>query len=152
LRKIKKWIVLPKLERRFFARLILLMPVVWVGLRVVGFVRVHRWVERGSDARGADQYSTPIDPETMSRLSRYGALSSAAARLGVVKASCLVQSLALCRALNRMGYPSKVRLGVKSTATPFVAHAWVEYRGVPIGEPVDDYAAFPEPLWRGHVE
>ena len=152
MRTFRKWIALPRRERQFFLRLVLLMPAVWVSLRMVGLVRMIRWAESVPDARHVDQSVSPNQPETLALLARYGALSRAAARIGIIKASCLVQSLALCHTLNRMGFTSKVRLGVKSISSPFIAHAWVECRGVPVGETVVDYVPFPEPLPGNRVE
>lgn len=48
------------------------------------------------------------------------------------RALCLEQSMALCLCLRRAGVPVNLRIGVQPY--PFAAHAWVEYRGVPVGE------------------
>lgn len=58
-----------------------------------------------------------------------------AARLGVFRPTCLVRALALHRSLERRGiFGSIVRIGVRRSADALVAHAWVEYEGVVLGD------------------
>lgn len=47
---------------------------------------------------------------------------------------CLIQSLVLTRMLSRRSLASSVVIGVQ-TGEEFSAHAWVEYRGVPVLPP-----------------
>lgn len=56
------------------------------------------------------------------------------------RALCLEQSLALYLCLRRAGVPSELRMGVQPY--PFAAHAWVEYRGEPVGETYDRVGKF----------
>ncbi|HEX2092183.1 MAG TPA: lasso peptide biosynthesis B2 protein [Longimicrobiaceae bacterium] len=61
------------------------------------------------------------------------------------RAVCLEQSLGLYILLRRRGIPADLRIGV--VPLPFSAHAWVEVRGVPVGENPDFLAGvlpFPE--------
>jgi hypothetical protein len=61
------------------------------------------------------------------------------------RALCLEQSLALYLHLRRRGIPAELCFGVR--ASPFAAHAWVEYEGEPVCEQRDvivQFARLPE--------
>jgi hypothetical protein len=49
---------------------------------------------------------------------------------------CLARSLVLTRLLAQRGIPAKLVIGVRA-APDFLAHAWVEYDGVPVLSPGD---------------
>jgi hypothetical protein len=69
----------------------------------------------------------------------------AAARHGIVRPSCLVESLALWYLLQRQGILARLRIGVRKLPEKFEAHAWVEYEGVALDQAEDvheHYAAF----------
>lgn len=51
-----------------------------------------------------------------------------------LRTACLHRSVVLWRLLRREGIACELRLGAKSSAGPFEAHAWVECRGVALGE------------------
>ncbi len=56
------------------------------------------------------------------------------------RALCLEQSVAVYLCLRRAGVPAELRIGVQPF--PFAAHAWVEYRGEPVGETHDRVGKF----------
>ncbi len=56
------------------------------------------------------------------------------------RALCLEQSVAVYLCLRRAGVPAELRIGVQPL--PFAAHAWVEYRGEPVGETHDRVGKF----------
>jgi hypothetical protein len=63
------------------------------------------------------------------------------------RALCLEQSLALYYLLRRRGVAVKFRMGVQ--AHPFLAHAWIDYRGVPLNdvpEHVKQFVPLPDQL------
>ena len=49
---------------------------------------------------------------------------------------CLVRSLVLTRLLARRGLDTRVVIGARASPR-FLAHAWVEYHGVPVLDPGD---------------
>lgn len=53
---------------------------------------------------------------------------------------CLEQSMALYLCLRRRGIPVDLRIGAQPY--PFAAHAWVEYRGEPVGTSDDQVKLF----------
>ena len=50
---------------------------------------------------------------------------------------CLSRAMALQSFLAHYGIVSQMRIGVSKDDADFKAHAWVEYRGRPLGEVVD---------------
>lgn len=69
-------------------------------------------------------------------------------RLRVVPDTCLYRSLGRFAALRRAGIPVRFVMGVRRDGGELVGHAWLEYRGTPLGEAVDpDYVvtySFPD--------
>ena len=95
-------------------------------LTMAGFGRTVCWLHRRV-AR------IPFIAEPHAELVKRTAYSVAlAAALYPGRALCLEQSLTLFYCLRRRGVHADLRLGVQPH--PFEAHAWVEYRGVPINE------------------
>jgi hypothetical protein len=71
-----------------------------------------------------------------------------AAAYGVTYATCLVRSLAICRRLEAEGISGgRIRVGVAKRRGKFLAHAWVDYHGVILGDDhdnVDTYTVLPD--------
>ena len=66
--------------------------------------------------------------------------------VGCVSAACLARSLCIRHLLARRGIATCHQLGARLENGELCAHAWVEYRGVPLAEreaPRDRYAPFP---------
>ena len=87
------------------------------------------------------------DPDA-SRLDEARALALAvrrAASFGVFRPTCLVQSMALVRLLERLGIVGgQIRIGVREQGGIVQAHAWVEYGGEVIGDFGEHVATFTE--------
>ncbi|MFZ1325538.1 MAG: lasso peptide biosynthesis B2 protein [Candidatus Contendobacter sp.] len=78
----------------------------------------------------------PESAESISaRLHRLYRLVSVAARYHLYPMTCLRQSLVLQRLLARRGIAVLLKIGVRKEAGILAAHAWLEYRGQPIGQP-----------------
>lgn len=125
-------------------RLSVLLPVIWLGLRLLGFNSMRRFAE----------VDLPIAPagetrSTMDYAQRCAQLTAIAARHGLYRANCLHQSLALARILRKQGLPARLMIGVMPKARPFQAHAWVELNDTPLGQSVSEYRAFPTPTVSG---
>ena len=66
-----------------------------------------------------------------------------ATRRGLFRPRCLARAIALHRMIERRGIRGTVvRIGVKTSGSRLLAHAWVEYRGVTIGEQHSAVAEF----------
>jgi hypothetical protein len=115
--------------------------VVKVMLKTRGFGRTIRWIRRRVN----------VTPETVcANLERVKATEYAVALAGALypgRALCLEQSLALYWLLRQQRVRVRYCQGVQ--AHPFLAHAWVEYRGEPINdvmEHVNWFARLPDEL------
>jgi hypothetical protein len=112
-------------------------------LKLAGYERTRRWIERRI-AR------VPVigdgDPPTVARVEYAVALGAA---LFPGRAQCLERSLVLYDYLRCRGISVQIRLGIQRY--PFMAHAWVEYRGETINdvpEHVRIFTAFDEAVRR----
>ena len=142
---LRKWVNLPRPDRRLFVRALPLVACVRLGLWVLPWRVTRRLIQRMSvTARSARP--TPVQVEVdIDAVTR--AVSRAARR--VPRATCLTQAIAASVMLGRRGIPATIRFG--ATRDPrgrFIAHAWVESAGrIVIGGVTSPqrYAAFPGP-------
>ena len=88
----------------------------------------------------ADRDSTAADlqpsiPEaTLARAQAIARLVGIASARVPFRVACLHRSLVLWRLLRRNGIACELRLGARTGARPFEAHAWVECAGVALNE------------------
>jgi hypothetical protein len=130
-------------QRGLLLRALLLLPLVRIGLRVVGFVRVKRWLAK-----------TPLSPTVdatpkLREAQQTADIVRVASRYGVYAGNCLDQSLTLWWLLRWQGIPAALQLGVrKPLESPALlnAHAWVEVEGHALNDVPDvasQFAVFP---------
>ena len=101
------------------------LPAMDAALRLFGYVKTRRWLERrsaGTDARMA----TPGDLDAAESLARLAAI---AGRRGPIAATCLRQSLLVYWLLRRRGLAPELKIGVRKQDAVVDAHAWVELEG-----------------------
>ena len=125
-----KWNTLKHLSRRERAWLWqawLFLPVVSVLLRLIGYRRTMAWLQTLCTGKTA---SVPAEADAAA----LGRLVNIAARYSVMPVSCLPRSVALWWLLRRAGVAADLRIGVQKEADVFMAHAWVEISGVPVGD------------------
>ena len=128
-------------EQRVLLQAMLLLPLCWTGLRVLGFSRLHAWMVR-SPAAGANSDSD-VEP------ARLGALIGIAAAHVPFPSTCLTRSLLLAWLLGRRGLCSELRIGVRVIGGVLDSHAWVEQDGKPINDTpgiAGRFAVFDQPL------
>jgi hypothetical protein len=108
------------------AECLLRVTIVRWTLKVAGYERTRQRIER----RIA---SVPVigdgDPQVVAAIEYTVAMGAA---LFPGRAQCLERSLVLYDYLRCRGIAAQVRLGIQRY--PFMAHAWVEYRGEPIND------------------
>ena len=138
---LSKWHGMSSRERWAFLASLVLLPLYWLGLRVLGLRRLQAWLERFPVAVGS-----PLDPMETARV---GTAVNSAARFAPGPVTCLTRSLLLRWLLCRMGTVSAMRIGVRIEEGELFAHAWVEQNGIPVNdrpEVVARYAAFDHPV------
>ncbi|MBM4074536.1 MAG: lasso peptide biosynthesis B2 protein [Planctomycetes bacterium] len=137
---------LTRTEKFLFLRTVCLLAMIGFALRLLGFKRVQNWlgVKPHSKKVAETGALSPLDAQ------RVGQIVAAAAQHGFYRATCLPRSLVLQRMLERFGYDSELRIGVrKSPLGKLEAHAWVEIDGRPLIDGDDvatKYAAFDESI------
>jgi hypothetical protein len=112
-----------------------MIPLFWLGLRVLGLARFKAFLARGS-------YPAPASL-TQSGVQSTARIVNIAARCGLFRAPCLPTALFLQWFLRRHGVTSHVRIGVRIVAGTLEAHAWVESEGIPINDRADIALSFP---------
>jgi hypothetical protein len=137
--RLRQFNALERPVRRSFFLAATLMPLISLSLRFRGFLKTRAFLERHVSAPRPSKELYSICPNVTARMVR------AAGRYGLVRPTCLAESLALWCILGRQGVPCDLRIGVRTEAGKFEAHAWVERRGIPLNEPEglhQHYAAF----------
>jgi len=121
-------------QRRLLAQAWLLLPLVALSLRLLGFRRTRAAllppaaaVPCGEDLNAA---------QVVTRIAH------SAARRSPVHASCLARSLVVCRLLSRQGLVAELRIGVAKPDARLEAHAWVEHGGVVLSDGQDEDSRF----------
>jgi len=117
----RRFAALSRDNRRLIVEAVVLLTVMWIGLRFLPFSVLRR---RAEGIR-------PAEHEHTLSADRIGWAVTAATRR-LVGATCLVNALAAVAMLRRHGYTPELRLGVRDcgrVTRPLDAHAWVECEG-----------------------
>jgi hypothetical protein len=139
---------LPAAERRATLAAWAALPLAALGLRLLGFRGLVRFLDRlGQPAGEAGAARRPgraaADPRMLTR-----AVERAAGR-ALGHYSCLPRSLVLWTLLRRGGLPAQIWVGVRRDRDQLEAHAWVELDGAVLNDAPDireRFSAFEQPL------
>ena len=97
-----------------------LLPVVFVGLRTIGWARMQRFLDRPS---------APVR-RSVTEARHLAVLVEAVARRGPIRYNCLQRSVVLWRVMRGRGLEAQLRFGVRKEAPgDHRFHAWVEHAG-----------------------
>jgi hypothetical protein len=119
----------------------LLLPLSWMGLRMLGLPRFQNFIMR------IPVHS--VSAMTLDDIQSLGQAVNIAARHTPFPVTCLTRSLLLDMLLHRRGVASKLRIGVRLTHGRLDAHAWVECGGVPVNDRSDvatQFVPFADPV------
>ena len=136
-RYISMFRALPARERRVLLASMLLLPLFWVGLRLIGLRRFQAWLDRFPMAKR--------EALTQGEAVALGAVVNRASNHVLGPDNCLTRSLLLRWLLRRLGTTSDLRIGVRFEGSELAAHAWIEIDGIPVNdrpEVVRGFAAF----------
>ena len=136
--KWRKFRSLPRAQRRLLVGCAFLTSAVSLGLRLLPFAALQRWLQPkgGPELRSTPASSVDDIVWVVTIAGRY-----------VPGATCLVQALVAEHMLKRAGHPAQLRIGV-SNQPGFRAHAWVESEGkVLVGEmeALAEFTSLPAP-------
>lgn len=134
-RQREKFVALAGRERRQLIGSLMMLTIVEVSLRVLGFQRTLRMLQRRV-SRGYRRHRTEAAVAcSRGQVESTVEMVAVAARHGIRRASCLRRAMVAWYLLRRQGIAAELRIGVrKDQADAFEAHAWVEYQGLAIGD------------------
>ena len=128
----QKFMELPESERWLLVQALLGLPLIGLGLRLLGLRRLQgllsHWPLKDQGAAPAEMIAAFAQ--------RQAHLVQVAARHGLYRPTCLPQSLALWWFLKCRGIEANLRIGVKPSDSGIEAHAWVELQGQPLNDVV----------------
>ncbi len=134
-------------DRILILRAALILPLTEIGLRVFGFRRWSKLVEKLSKTAKVRQ---PL-PEQMVRDAALRAMRAVRTveLHGPIAANCLERSMALWWLLRREGAAGELHIGARKERGRFEAHAWVEIGGQVLNDVAEvhqHYARFDAPI------
>ncbi len=109
----------------------ILIPTVSLGLKVIGFRRVYRMLDRWSPI--ADDSS----PENLDQAHKIADLVGKAAWRGIYPVTCLPRSMSLWAVLRRHAIRANLCIGVRRSEGGIQGHAWVEVNQMPLLERIE---------------
>jgi Transglutaminase-like superfamily len=137
----RRFRALPAPERKLVREAAARLTSVWIGLKVYGYKRLRERIE--NSPKSATSSSLALDSTTQIATARSIAKSEASAsRHLFFSPNCLVRSLALVAMLRRRGMQPELRIGARSDAGNFEAHAWVELHGEVLNDARGEHAHF----------
>ena len=120
----------------------LLLPLMDVGLRVLGYRRLRAFL--AARPRNLPKYEgSEIAAVKTSKHVSY--LVTVASRYGLYHATCLRRSLLIWWWLRRMGIQTELRIGIKKQDGQLYAHAWIRLGNEIISDSLDverNFSAF----------
>ncbi|MGE4072412.1 MAG: lasso peptide biosynthesis B2 protein [Lysobacterales bacterium] len=137
--RLARWRRLPTAERRLVARVLLLLPLVDLSLRLLGFQRTWRWMARWARPLPSGLADPGIEPTPR----RIADLARAVGAGSLWPTTCLRQALVVWLLLRRRGLQPELKIGVVSKDPPLQAHAWVEVDGKALDPDISGHAVFP---------
>ena len=138
---------LPGSDRTVLVQATLLLPLTGLGLRVLGFRRWKKLLERvGTRSQPHARLPPGAALDQGRRIAR--AVHSAELH-GPGKPNCLQRSIVLWWLLRREGVGAELHIGARKQSENFEAHAWVELNGCVLNDSADvhkHYSRFDAPV------
>lgn len=125
-------------DRLLVMQAALAIPLVAIGLRVLGFRQLQKCLA-GRRSRVLPVPTADVS-ERQARARTVARIVLAVGSTWPFRVACLSRSVTLWWLLRRQGIDSQLRIGVRKQAQGIEAHAWVELEGVVVSETGD--------LWR----
>jgi hypothetical protein len=141
----RAFVSLSRPERWTLLRAAWWLLLVDVGLRGVGFARLQTWLLPQREAANARQRERGTE-SALKCAERTVRLVTIMARHHLYPMRCLTRALVSQRVLAAEGIWLDLRIGVRGKPDGLQAHAWLEYRGQPVGEAAEVETVF-RALW-----
>jgi hypothetical protein len=140
----------PPQDRALILRAALLLPLIEVGLRLLGFRRCKELIEKFS-LRAQFPQVLPEDLQREAALRAARAVRSIELH-GPANPNCLERSMTLWWLLRQDGIGGELHIGARKEGGRFKAHAWVELGGQVLNDSAEvhqHYARFDAPIAAG---
>jgi hypothetical protein len=134
---LRRFKALDSSSRGLFLRASALLPLISASLFFRGFGATQATLRRFLPER-----NRTIAADRRGEISQTSQMVAAAARYGLGHPTCLEKSLTLWWLLGRRGISSTLRLGARTEAGRFEAHAWVDCGGVALYEKIEPHAHY----------
>ena len=121
------------------------LPVISIALRLVGYVRLRRFIEHWVPLQRHVALSKP----NLEFARRLAELAAIAGRQPGIDATCLRQALLVYAWLRHEGFDPEFRLGGRKMDGKFDAHAWLELGGLPLDQVPSGFVCWPRHSARG---
>ena len=132
LRRLEQLRELSIVEWQVLLQSMLLLPLIALALKLKGL----KWTRARISSRSKPDLSVP-DDEQLEIARSVARMVYAAAHHGPYRTNCLKKSLATLWLLRRKGIAANLKIGVNKEVADFSAHAWLEYQGKVLVDPVD---------------
>jgi hypothetical protein len=129
--RFRRFRALDREARRLFFRAAALLPFVGMSLRTRGYKKTQAWLQKRLESRNICALDAGSRGELVHKTCR---MVRAAEHHGLMRCTCLEESLALWYLLGRQNISSRIRIGVRKQAGKFEAHAWVECEGAALNQ------------------
>jgi len=129
--RLSAFLALPGSDRMLLSQALILIPTVSLGLKVIGFRRVYRILDRWAPI--PDDSS----PANLGQAHKIADLVGKAAWRGIYPVTCLPRSMSLWAVLRRHAIQANLCIGVRRTEAGIQGHAWVEVDQMPLLERVE---------------
>ena len=113
-------------EWRVFLSAILLLPMIALVLKSIGFKKAQTFLSNHLSKKPKISIREDMQLEEAQSVAR---MVSVAANYGPYHVNCLKRSLLVWWLLGRRGIATDLKIGVNKDLEDFSAHAWVEYQG-----------------------
>jgi hypothetical protein len=130
-KQVQRYKALDPETRKLFRRAVTLLPRIAFSLRFRGFKKTREALQKKLSPGSLKETGKEKTAEKVEKTCR---MVKAAAHHGLVRPSCLAESLALWYLLQRRSIPARLRIGVRKLPEKFEAHAWVEYEGAALNQ------------------
>ena len=128
--------------RRLFFRAVALLPLIGMSLHARGYKKTQAWLLSRLQDQNPPKSAANTHLELVEKTCR---MVRAAEHHGLIRCTCLEESLALWYLLGQQSVTCQLRIGVRKQTGKFEAHAWVEYEGEALNQSEElhqHYAAF----------
>lgn len=126
-----RWPQLRLRDKATVAAFAVVLPLISLALRVLGYKRTRSMLERWTQSSLAPVTTTAAIVDRGEHLAH---LARLAARWTPANTSCLRQALLVHALLRRQGLQPEIQFGVDGSHGTMDMHAWVELEGHPLGQ------------------